>query len=283
MSDRAAQNGVWFVGRWDAAVEDLARALWPKVRAEEVREGLTRLYLGVVSRVPRCPGFNDFEGLAGLSRAHREAQAIGFFCDAEHRKEGVRVFQDGRQVVRRVVEWDEAPVEDPMAWPVGLLSIQLGLQPEDVTEVARPPRPELPLAMEALLRGEEPSRPELRHKALEAFGRSASAPMTEALVRHLRHEDWVTRFHAARSYSRLPRGAGEGERPRLESLLDDEDEGVREAVLEGVCELIPEVSFSDRELHAQIDRVIARGLTDEDEDVRGAAEAAQALRRELLG
>ena len=107
--------------------------------------------------------------------------------------------------------------------------------------------------------------------------------MSAVLARYLSHEDWVTRYHAAKSYCRQPREFGSEGLPRLDEVLADEDEGVREAALQSLASLLPEVKFSDAGLVAQLDACIERGLADEDEDVRAAAEELAELRQRLIG
>ena len=181
------------------------------------------------------------------------------------------------------VEWEGAQPADPIAWPISTLALSLQVDITDVTRVTRPPRPPLTLAIEALFADEQVESAELRYEALRILGQMEHPESTRVLIRMLKSEDWVARFHAARSYVRLKRGQGEEGRPRIETIFDDEDEGVREAALEGVAELIRAVDFSDQELHRQIDASIKRGLADEDEDVRAAAMTAEALRTKLLG
>ena len=149
--------------------------------------------------------------------------------------------------------------------------------------MARPARPPLALAIEALLHGEPVAEAGARHEALQVLGGIPHPEATRALARALRSADWVDRFHAARAYAARARGQGQEDLPRLETLLGDEDESVRQAALEGITVLVGEVAFSDRELHRQIDAAIARGLADGDDDVREAARTAQERRRELLG
>jgi hypothetical protein len=285
MSDAAtaerpkSENGVLFLGPWGANLEKLVQDRWPGTQSEPLTEGLTRLDL---SHTPRgsCPGFNDAELLEELSQA---GVVFGFFCDGVNGAEGVRVFERGRQRDRRHATWDAPEHPDPLAWPIGSLAVTLRLPIEAVTRVDRPPRPAINVAAEGLLSGNDPTDPDLLRKALEVMGAIDHPQATAAIVRHLTNPDWVTRFHAARSYARLDRGQGEEQRPTLQSLMSDEDESVREALLRGVLELLPAVEFQQASLHRQIDAVVAAGLEDEDEDVRAAAEQAQALRKQLLG
>ncbi|MCO5172063.1 MAG: HEAT repeat domain-containing protein [Planctomycetes bacterium] len=278
-----AENGVLFLGPWGEASRAFALARWPFARDAEVAPAVTRLDL---SGAPPgdCPAYTDGPGLAMLSVTGQPgALVVGYFCDADMGAEGVRVFEAGQERDRRRVEWSRADPPDPVAWPVASTAVSLGLPVEALTRVARPPRPPLALAVEALLNGEAPPTAELRHQALQLLGGMDHPRVTTLLIEHLRSDDWVARFHAVRGYARLPRGPGQEGRPPLDALLQDEDEGVRESALRGIAELLPEVAFSDRDLQAQIDAAIGKGLADPDEDVRAAAEEARALRTKLLG
>jgi hypothetical protein len=278
-----AENGVLFVGPWNEGPIQLVKARWPFARVTEVAPGLTRVDLSDSQR-GSCPGFNDGPGLAMLSvTGGPRGLAIGFFCDGLLGAEGVRVFEGGRERDRRRVEWKSAQPPDPIAWPISATAVSLGVAIEAFTRVARPPRPALALAVEALLNGEAPATPELRHQALQLFGGMDHARVTSVLIEHLRADDWVARFHAARAYARKNRGPGQEGRPPLDALLADDDEGVRENALRGIAELLPDVEFSDRALQAQIDAAIKKGLADADDDVRAAADALKQLRTKLLG
>jgi len=278
-----AENGVLFLGPWEDAPRQLVAERWPFARVAQLAEGLVRIDTSASKR-GSCPGFNDFDGIAALSRVAPDAVAIGFFCDGVTGSEGVRIYENGAQKQRAKERWAEPRLPDPILWPISRLALSLRLPVEAVTRVERPGRPPVSVAIEALLKGEDAETPELRHQALAALGElDGVEAVTTALVRHLSHEDWVSRFHAARSYARRLRGQGQEGRPPLEALLDDADEGVREAALEGICDLLPEVAFSDFELQRQIDRAVERALTDEDEDVQAAGERARELRRSLLG
>lgn len=285
MADEAprAENGVLFIGAWTDGSRELVQARWPFASTREVAPGLTRVDLSASQR-GSCPGFNDGPGLAMLSvTGGPRGLAIGFFCDGMLEAEGVRVFEGGRERDRRRVEWKTAQPPDPIAWPISATAVSLGVPVEAFTRVARPARPPLALAVEALLNGEAPASPELRYQALQLFGGMDHARVTALLVEHLRSDDWVARFHAVRAYARRNRGPGQEGRPALEALLADEDEGVRESALRGIAELLPEVEFSDQALQAQIDAAIRRGLADADDDVKVAAEDLKALRVKLLG
>ena len=278
-----AENGILYVGpTWTDAQEDVVRERWPELEVESINSALTRINLSATPR-GRCPGFNDEELLGLLSRTAPGVMVVGFFCDGQNGAEGVRIFESGRQLERSRVEWSNAPVPDPIAWPIAALAMHLRVSVETVTRVARPPRPELAIAVEALVRGTPVASEELLHTALDVLGKIPIDEGTAAIVKHLDSENWVTRFHAAKSYASIPRFQGVDGRPRLESLLDDTDESVREATLEGILELLPAVAYSDESLHDQIDKAAARGLKDEDEDVRATAERVQALRAKLLG
>lgn len=278
-----AENGVLFIGAWGDGPRQLVAARWPFAATTEVAPGLTRVDLSASQR-GACPGFNDGPGLAMLSvTGGPKGLAIGFFCDGLVGAEGVRVFEGGREQQRHLVEWKKADSPDPVAWPIAATALSLGVALEAFTRVARPPRPPLAIAVEALLNGEAAATPELRHQALQVFGGVEHAQVTTVVIEHLRAEDWVTRFHAVRAYARRRRGQGQEGRPPLDALLTDEDEGVRENALRGMAELLPDVEFADRALQAQLDAAIKKGLADPDEDVRAAAEALRALRVELLG
>ncbi|MGE0709753.1 MAG: HEAT repeat domain-containing protein [Planctomycetota bacterium] len=274
----ARESGIVFLGPWGDDQLELVRERYGAVSVATLGDPLTRVLLAGEKAL-----FDDTGLLLRLSTFTPEAAVIGFFCDAEQGAEGVRVFQAGRETDRREVEWARAEPQDPVAWPLGGLALTFGLAVEVFTSVARPARPPLAAAIEALLRGEVVSQAAVLHPALELLGQLELAEATAALVRHLGHEDWVARYHAARGYARMNRGPGQDGRPRLEGLLEDEDEGVREAALTGLLELIPEVDFGAKDLIAQIDAAVARGLKDEDEDVREVAEQAAELRARLLG
>jgi hypothetical protein len=279
-----AENGILYVApEWNEAAEGLVRGRWPEFRIESLHQAITRIDL---SRTPRgaCPGFNDEELLGLLSRTGPPGvMVVGFFCDSIGGAEGARVFEAGRQVELRRVEWAGAPSPDPIAWPISTLAMSLRLPIEAITRVARPQRPELAVSVESLLMGQDVDAGEPLNRALEALGFVPLDEATAALVKHLGATEWVTRFHAARAYARSARGQGHGDKPTLQSLLDDEDESVREATLDGIAELIGDVAFSDEGLLTQIDAAIKRGLADDDEDVREVAESARDLRTELLG
>mgnify|MGYP002634945181 CR=1 FL=1 len=236
----------------------------------------------VRSEDPR-KGYEMTQVLFQLSALCPECAVVGFFCDGVAGAEGARLFQGAREVERREQVWAEAEGSDSLSWPIGSLAMTLGLAAHELTRVERPERPPLAQSLEGLFRNEEPSDPALLRQAIELLGQLPMPEVTEVLVRYLAHPDWVTRYHAARAYSRIDRGAGQEGRPRLESILSDEDEGVREAMLQGLAELIPETSFSDVELISQIDAALELGLKDEDEDVRAAAEEAAELRKRLIG
>lgn len=278
-----AENGILYLGQPSEVVQALIQSRWPYARVGPFHGGAaTRIDL---SGAPpgRRPGVGDAEGLALLSLVPPGAPVIGWFCDADLGAEGVRIFVEGGEERGSSVKWAEAPVPDPLAWPLGQLSMDLRLPVEAITRVPRPGRPPLAVAIEALLHAEEVTEPELRHQALELLGQLPHPEATRALVRALGSSDWVDRFHAARAYASRVRGQGTGELPDLASLMGDEDESVRQAALEGITQLVAEVEFSDQALQRQIDAAIARGGADQDEDVRAAAEVAQARRRELLG
>jgi hypothetical protein len=283
-----AENGVLFLGAWSEDAKALVAARWPKARVTALGQAM-RIDL---SDAPRgaCPGMNDGPAIGALSllqgelgETARPRVAIGFYCDAVAKAEGFRLFDSGRERDRRKVDWATANPPDPVAWPIGSLALTLGLPVSSITSVVRPPRPPLAVALEAVLNGEEPSSPELRHQAVQLLGSMDIDVASDALGKQVRHEDWVTRFHAVRAYARLHRKPGQGKRPRLDALLADEDEGVREAALQGILELLPRVEFQDKPLHEQIDAAVVRGLADPDEDVRAAAAKVKDLRRELLG
>ncbi len=273
------ENGAVLLGPFVDEAQAIVRHCWPFARTSPLGDAATRIDL---SAAPggACPGVEDSGGLAMLSVV---APVFGWFCDARAGVEGVRVFDGGHERDRRLVEWSRGQPADPIAWPIGSLALTLQLPVDAITRVARPGRPPLSLAIEALLNGAAPPEAPLLHQALEALGSLELDRATEVLVTHLRVDDWVARFHAARAYTRLHRRPGQDGRPRLEALLADDDEGVREAALAGLLELLPRVEFSDLDLHGQIDAAVARGLADEDEDVRATAARVQALRRELLG
>jgi hypothetical protein len=273
-----AENGVLYVGPWGEAQRALVTARWPAAKVATLGP-FTRIDLSGTAR-GTCPGFNDHEALAALSAA---APAIGFFCDGVAGAEGVRVFEQGRERDRRRVEWARPNPPDPAGWPIASLALTLGLPIEAITRVARPERPPLAVAVEALLNGKPAATSELRDQALQLLGAMDHAHVTGVLITHLKAEDWVARFHAVRAYARKNRGPGQEGRPALDALLADPDEGVRENALKGMAELVPEVAFSDRELQGQLDRAIARGLADEDDDVKAAATALREVRQKLLG
>jgi hypothetical protein len=277
-----AQNGLLFLGGWDDDVRRWLIERWPFATCGELAPGLIRVDLSG-SEPGLCPGFNDAEGLRLVSELKPNAVAMGYFCDGVHGAEGVRIFAGGKLLNRQHMKWDEAQIPDPIVWPIGKLAMSVQLPPEAVVQVERPARPPLSLAMEDLLHGKTPSDTKAWHQALEAMGQLQGEPVTDALTRQLQSDDWQVRFYAARSYACQPRGQGQDARPPLDSLLDDDDEGVREAVLEGLLNLIQQVEFSDAGLLAQIDAAIERGLADDDEDVSAAATKAQALRQQLLG
>lgn len=280
-----AENGVIYLGPWDDAARSFASGRWSFGTTAELAPGVTRIDLSAASGGAR-PGFEDREGLLLLSRTGPRRVAAGFFCDAGAQMEGVRLFEEGRERDRPPagrVSWTRAQPPDPVAWPIGMLAAAFQLPPEKITRVARPARPPLTVAVEALLNGGQPATAELRQQAVQLIGGMDHPRITEVLVAQLRSDDWVTRFHAVRGYARKHRRPGQDGRPPLDALLDDADEGVREAALKGIAELLPEVAFSDQDLHRQIDRAIARGLADADDDVKAAAAQAQALRKKLLG
>jgi hypothetical protein len=277
-----AENGVLYIGPWDAAAKAVLTTRWPFASMKELGPAFSRIDL---SRAPQgsCPGWNDRVGLEELSKTGNTRVAIGFFCDAGGRAEGVRVFQAGEEQDRRRVDWRRADPPDPVAWPIATIAASLRIPLELITRVARPERPPLAVAVEALLNGQAPATDELRHQALQLLGAMDHPQVTALLVEQVRAEDWVARFHAVRSYARKDRGPGQEGRPTLDSLLADPDEGVRENLLRGIAELLPDVAFADVALHRQIDAAAARGLADQDEDVRAAAAEVQALRKKLLG
>lgn len=277
-----AENGVLYIGPWDGAAKAVAGARWPFAVMRELGPAFSRLDL---SRAPAgtCPGWNDRPGLEELSRTGPTRVAIGFFCDAAGRAEGVRVFQDGEERDRRRVDWTRASPPDPIAWPISTIAMSLKIPVDLITRTPRPERPPLAVAVEALLNGQTAPSDELRNQALQLLGGMDHARVTTVLVEQLKAEDWVARFHAVRAYARKNRGPGQEGRPTLDALLADQDEGVRENALRGIAELLPDVEFSDAALHRQIDAAVAKGLADADEDVRAAATELQDLRRKLLG
>lgn len=238
-------------------------------------------------QVVRCEdprkGYELTSVLFQLSALAPEAAVLGFFCDSVAGAEGARLFQGGREAERREIVWDEVRGSDPLSWPLGSLAMTLGLDPAELTRVKRPGRPPLAEALEGLIRGEEPSERELLHQALELLGQIPAPQVSAVLVKYLSHEDWVTRYHAAKSYCRQAREFGSEGHPRLEEVLDDQDEGVREAALQSLAHLLPEVKFSDKDLVAQLDAALEKGLADADEDVRAAAEELAELRQRLIG
>jgi hypothetical protein len=278
MSGPRAESGIVFLGPWGEEQERMINDFFGGGQVESLGEALTRIGLSD----PRA-GYEATGLLMRLSLSIPEAAVIGFFCDADTQSEGVRVFQAGREDDRREVEWATADPPDPMVWPIGSMGLTFQLPAERFTAVPRPERPPLAQAMEALVVGEDVSDLETLRQALELLGQLPVPEATAVLTRHLKHEDWVVRFHAAKGYTRFDRGPGAEERPRLETLLDDEDEGVREAAIAGLLDLIPEVEHSSKDLIAQIDATLERGLKDEDEDVREVAEQAAELRARLLG
>lgn len=278
-----AENGVLYLGPMSDMVAALLQSRWPWAKVGPLPgTPATRIDL---SGAPggRRPGVADAEGLALLSMLPPGAPAVGWFCDASAGAEGVRIFVEGGEERGLQIDWRRPQVPDPLAWPIGQLSLDLRVPVEAITRVRRPGRPPLAVAIEALLHQEEVAEAELRHEALQLMGQLPHPEATKALARALRSSDWVDRFHAARAYASKVRGQGTGELPDLASLMGDADESVRQAALEGICELVAEVEFADLALQKQIDAAIARGNADADEDVRAAAEAALARRRELLG
>lgn len=278
----SAENGVLVLAPLEETTAALVRSRWPYAAITPIAGGAgARIDL---SAAPRGrPGFEDREGLALLSLIPPGPQVVGWFCDGERGVEGVRVVAEGRLQEEAGVDWSRPPVPDPLAWPIGRIALQLGLPVEAITKVPRPARPPIALAIEGLLHGEPVAEAEVRHQALQVLGEIPLAEATAALARALGSSDWVDRYTAARAYARRPRQQGQDGRPRLDALLADQDESVREAVLLGIAELIPEVAFADTDLQRQIDAAIARGLADEDDDVKAAAAAARDRRRELLG
>ncbi|MBL4846324.1 MAG: HEAT repeat domain-containing protein [Planctomycetes bacterium] len=277
MSEIKVESGILVAGPMtpDAtAILSEALAYDPVVLSEHV--------VCVRTEDPR-KGYDLTAVLFQLSSLCPECAVVGFFCDSVAGAEGARLFQGGREVERREMVWAEAEGSDSLSWPIGSLAMTLGIQANELTRVVRPERPPLAQSLEGLFRNEEPTDPELLRQAIELLGQLPMPEVTEVLVRYLTHPDWITRYHAARAYSRIDRGAGLEGLPRLESILEDEDEGVREAALQGLAELIPETSFSNVELISQIDAALEIGLKDEDEDVRTAAEEAAELRKRLIG
>lgn len=276
-----AENGALALFPLDDPALRVIEARWPFARVSPFGTG-ARIDLSTSPR-GSCPGFNDLEGLALLARTGPRRVVIGFFCDGRAQAEGVRVVEGGREVQRGRVDWATAQPRDPIAWPVAGIALSLGVPLEAITRVRRPERPPLAVALEALLNGAPVEDAAMRHQALGILGGMNAPPATAALVRALAHDDWVTRFHAVRAYARVHRQPGQGGNPPLDALLADADEGVREAALRGISELLPSVEFADAPLHRQIDAAIARGLADADDDVRALAEQVRELRRKLLG
>jgi len=277
-----AQNGFLFLGPWDDEVQAWVQERWSCALFAPLANGLTRVDLSKSER-GTCPGFNDADGLADASQLRPGAVAMGYFCDSLTGIEGVRIYVDGQQLNRERLEWEQARIPDPVVWPIGKLALSVQLPVEAIVQVERPARPALSLALEDLLHGKTPSDPQAWHQALEAMSQLRGDPITDTLVQQLQADDWQIRFYAAKSYACQVRGQGQDDRPPLEALLDDADEGVREAALEGVLSLIKQVEFSDTAMLTQIDAAVARGLKDDDEDVQAAAARAQALREQLLG
>lgn len=278
MNEPRAESGILFLGPWSEELLKVALDRFGSVKVLEIGEPLVNL------QVPdKRGGHEATDVLMRISAMAPESAVIGYFCDADSKTEGVRVFQGGRETERREESWESAEPQDPGAWPIGSLAMTFGLPVEAITAVPRPERPPLAQAIEAMLRGEEIEDAELRQQGLELVGQLPMEEATMVLARHLKHEDWVSRFHAARGYTSQDRGAGVNGRPRIESILQDEDEGVREAALQGLLSLIPEIGHSAKPLIEQIDASIELGLKDEDEDVREVAEQVAELRTRLLG
>ncbi|MEZ6187821.1 MAG: HEAT repeat domain-containing protein [Planctomycetota bacterium] len=207
---------------------------------------------------------------------------IGFFCDAEAGLEGARIYEEGREALRERVSWAQLP--DPR--PEDLAdSVAQMLQLRRARDLRAAPqlRPPLTLALEALHQEQPVEDAALRRQALDVLGHTGDELAEQILLRFLESEDWVDRTHAVRAYVRQRRPFGEAGRPTVDTLMDDPDESVREALFEGLKELIAAVEFSDQVAHDQIDAAIRRGLADEDEDVQAAAAEAQELRKSLLG
>ncbi|MCA8925337.1 MAG: HEAT repeat domain-containing protein [Planctomycetes bacterium] len=277
-----AQDGALILGPWSKELEALLRTRWPFAEPRQLGPRFWRV--GTRAAPPgTCPGFNDWKTLRELSEASEDGLVVGFFCDAELEAEGVRIFERGRETLRTRVEWAQATTPDSVTWPIARIGLMLGVPVDVITQVERPPRPPLTLALEALHREEPVEDPATRRAALDVLAHTVDPHAEAILLRFLAAEDWVDRMHAARSFASARREFGEGERPTLLSLLEDPDEGVREAVLEGLHALISGVEFSDDAIHAQIDAAIERGLGDDDEDVQAAAAQAQELRKSLLG
>lgn len=276
-----AQNGALILGACPESVEALLRERWPFAVVLQLGPTFWRVDLSQ-AEPGAFPGFNDAATLTAISQLGPQA-VIGFFCDGEGGFEGVRIYEAGREVLRARIAWADAPTPDSITWPIGRAAMMLGVPPELITQVPRPPRPPLTLALEALHQQRPVEDDVVRRQAIDVLGHTLDEPAEAILLRFLTAEDWVDRSHAVRSYARLRRAFGEDERPTLDALLDDDDESVREALFEGLQVLIGAVEFSDAEAHKQIDAAIARGLTDEDEDVQAAAAEAQELRKSLLG
>lgn len=281
MAEPEAENGCLLLFPPDEPAMKLVEQRWPFARVSPFGNGL-RIDLSGAPKGSN-PGFEDTVGLVGLSRSGPKRVVIGFFCDSKNKTEGVRVIDAGREAQRGKVEWAKANPPDPIAWPVAGVAMSLGVPIEAITRVKRPPRPPLAVACEALLNGGKVDEDKLRHQAIDLLGNMANEPATKAIAGQLKHTDWVTRFHAVRAYARVQRQQGQGDKPALDALLADEDEGVREAALKGIAELLPSVTFSDAPLHRQIDQAIKLGLADADEDVREVAAKVQELRKQLLG
>lgn len=283
-SSPRAENGVLFLHPLDEPAESFVKRRWPFAKVTPFGPG-ARIDLSASER-GSCPGFNDADGLRGLSATGPRRVAIGFFCDSIGKAEGVRIVDDGREVLRLLAEWATANPPDPVAWPIAELARKLQAPLEAITRVPRPGRPKIAVALESLLNGGDGSDlvdAELKRQALETLGELAIEPATAALVRCLKSKDWVVRFHAVRGYARVARKHGQDGRPPLDALLVDEDEGVREAALKGIGELLPSVDFADADLHRQIDAAIKKGLADADEDVRETAEKLREFRKKILG
>jgi hypothetical protein len=279
-----AENGVLFLHPYDEPAQAFVKQRWPFAKVSPFGPG-ARVDLSDSER-GACPGFNDLEGIRGLSSTGPRRVAIGFFCDSIGKAEGIRIVDAGREVMRLLVDWATANPPDPIAWPVAELARKLDVPLEAITKVPRPGRPRIAVALESLLNGGDGADvkdADLKKEALETLGELAIEPATAALVRCLKSADWVVRFHAVRSYARLPRKHGQDGRPALDELLKDEDEGVRESALHGIGELLPSVDFADAELHKQIDAAIKKGLADQDEDVKATAEKLREFRKKVLG
>lgn len=276
-----AESGALILGPFPDPLKTLILERWPGMQLFQLGPTFWR---ADTSNAPGGvnPGFDDARTLAELSRGGPQA-VIGFFCDADAGLEGARVYENGREALRERVSWAQPPIPDSVTWPISKVATMLQAPVELVTRVPRPPRPALTLALESLHAERPVEDAAVRRQALDVLGHTPDEVGEQILLRFLRSEDWVDRSHAVRSYVRQRRLFGEDERPTLETLLDDPDESVREALFEGLRDLIAAVEFSDQVAHQQIDAVIARGLADEDEDVQAAAAEAQELRKSLLG